>query len=246
MRLFSAGSGILLAVALTACNRSVKIEDPSKPATPPPSPTAATPAATNQGTPQAKIEPPKPAETPKPAATKEASVNTNEVAVIKTTAGEMVAEFWPDVAPNTVANFKKLANDKFYDGTAFHRIVKGFMIQGGDPLTKDPTKEPMWGTGDPGYKVKAEFNERQHVRGVLSMARSQDPDSAGSQFFVCLEAAPFLDRKYTGFGKLIKGEEVLLKIGDTPVGPSASGENSKPLTRIGVESIRIMPASQVK
>jgi peptidyl-prolyl cis-trans isomerase B (cyclophilin B) len=240
-------SGVLLLVALTACNRSVKIEDQSKPATPPPSQTAAaTPAATNQATPPAKIEPPKPVETPKPAETKEASVKTNEVAVIKTTAGDMVVEFWPDVAPNTVENFKKLANQKFYDGTAFHRIVKGFMIQGGDPLTKDATKEAMWGTGDPGYKIKAEFNERQHVRGVLSMARSQDPDSAGSQFFVCLEAAPFLDRKYTGFGKLIKGEDVLLKIGDTPVAPSPSGERSKPMTRVGVESITIVPASQVK
>src|SRR5438309_6796324 len=96
--------------------------------------------------------------------------STNEVAVIKTSEGEMVVEFWPDVAPNTVENFKKLARGGFYDGTAFHRIVKGFMIQGGDPLSK--TDDPMAGTGGPGYKVKAEFNERPHVRGVISMARS--------------------------------------------------------------------------
>ena len=170
----------------------------------------------------------------------------DEVAIIKTTAGDMVVEFWSDVAPNTVDNFKKLAKKGFYDGTAFHRIMKGFMIQGGDPLTKDATKEAMWGTGDPGYKIKAEFNERQHVRGVLSMARSNDPDSAGSQFFVCLEAAPFLDRKYTGFGKLIKGEDVLVKIGDTPVTASASGEPSKPTTRVGVETIKIVARSEVK
>jgi peptidyl-prolyl cis-trans isomerase B (cyclophilin B) len=107
-----------------------------------------------------------------------------KVAVIKTTAGEMVVEFWPDVAPKTVENFQKLAAKGFYDGTAFHRIIKGFMVQGGDPLTKDPAMQARWGTGGPGYQVKAEFNERSHVRGVLSMARSQNPDSAGSQFFI--------------------------------------------------------------
>lgn len=169
-----------------------------------------------------------------------------EVAVFKTSKGEMVVEFWPDVAPKTVENFKKLANEKFYDGTAFHRIVKGFMIQGGDPNTKDTTKEASYGTGDPGYKIKAEFNDKKHVRGVLSMARSAHPDSAGSQFFICLDPAPFLDGKYTGFGKVIKGEDVLVKIGETPVSPSASGERSKPNERITVESVRIVPASSVK
>ena len=99
--------------------------------------------------------------------------NTNEVAVINTTEGTMVIEFWPDVAPKTVENFKTLANKGFYDGTCFHRVIKGFMIQGGDPLTKDPAKEDMWGTGGPGYKIKAEFNDHSHVRGVISMARSQ-------------------------------------------------------------------------
>ncbi|HEX4644139.1 MAG TPA: peptidylprolyl isomerase [Verrucomicrobiae bacterium] len=169
-------------------------------------------------------------------------VSANEVAVIKTTAGEMVVEFWPDVAPQTVENFKALAGKGFYDGTAFHRIVKGFMIQGGDPLTKDPGAEHSWGTGVPGHKVKAEFNEKPHVRGVLSMARSQHPDSAGSQFFICLADARFLDRQYTAFGKLIKGDEVLGKIGDTPTVTGNSGEKSKPTTRVGVESIKIVPA----
>jgi peptidyl-prolyl cis-trans isomerase B (cyclophilin B) len=172
--------------------------------------------------------------------------SANEVAVIKTSEGEMVAEFWPEVAPNTVENFKKLARSGFYDGTAFHRIVKGFMIQGGDPLTKDPAKESRYGTGDPGYKIKAEFNDRSHERGVLSMARSSNPDSAGSQFFICLANVSRLDHQYTTFGKLIKGDDVLGKIGDTEVTTSDSGERSKPTKRVTVESIKIVPADSVK
>jgi peptidyl-prolyl cis-trans isomerase B (cyclophilin B) len=172
--------------------------------------------------------------------------SSNEVAIIKTTEGEMVAEFWPDVAPNTVENFKKLARSGFYDNTAFHRIVKGFMIQGGDPLTKAPSKEGRYGTGDPGYKIKAEFNDRSHERGVLSMARASDPDSAGSQFFICLAHLTQLDHQYTTFGKLIKGDDVLGKIGNTPVARSASGEMSKPTTRVAVESIKLVPADSVK
>ena len=186
------------------------------------------------------------AEKPKKEEAKVVSTNTNEVAVIKTTAGEMVVEFWPDVAPGTVENFKKLAKSGFYDGTAFHRIVKGFMIQGGDPLTKDADKADRWGTGDPGYKIKAEFNAKPHVRGVLSMARSQSPDSAGSQFFICLGDASFLNGKYTAFGKVIKGDDVLGKIGDTPTAANNGGENSKPLTRVGVETVKIAPADSVK
>jgi peptidyl-prolyl cis-trans isomerase B (cyclophilin B) len=166
----------------------------------------------------------------------------NEVAVIKTTAGEMTLELWPDVAPKTVENFKTLAGRGFYDGTAFHRIVKGFMIQGGDPLTKDPGQESRWGTGGPGHTIKAEFNNRSHQRGVISMARSQHPDSAGSQFFICLGDASFLDRNYTAFGRLVSGDDVLGKIGDTPVGTSNSGEKSKPSTRIEVQSIRLVAA----
>src|SRR5213595_786825 len=172
--------------------------------------------------------------------------NTKEVAVIKTSEGEMVAEFWSDVAPNTVENFKKLSRSGFYDGTAFHRIVKGFMIQGGDPLTKDPAKESRYGTGDPGYKIKAEFNDRSHERGVLSMARSNDPDSAGSQFFICLANVSRLDHQYTTFGKLIKGDDVLGKIGDVEVTMSGSGERSKPTKRVTVESVKIVPADSVK
>jgi len=170
-------------------------------------------------------------------------METNEVAVIKTTHGEIVLAFWPDVAPKTVENFKTLAKKGFYDGTCFHRIVQGFMIQGGDPLTKDPAQESHWGTGDPGYKLKAEFNEKPHVRGVISMARSSDPDSAGSQFFICLADARFLDRKYTAFGQMIKGDDVLAKLGAVPTTHAGGGEKSRPATRVGVESVKIVPAS---
>jgi peptidyl-prolyl cis-trans isomerase B (cyclophilin B) len=121
--------------------------------------------------------------TPSPDMSPSPSPSTqNEVAVIKTSEGEMVLEFWPDVAPGHVENFKKLARQGFYDGTAFHRVIKGFMIQGGDPLTKDESMQARWGTGDPGYKIKAEFNKKSHVRGVLSAARSQDPNSAAHNF----------------------------------------------------------------
>jgi peptidyl-prolyl cis-trans isomerase B (cyclophilin B) len=165
----------------------------------------------------------------------------NEVAIITTTEGSMVIAFWPDAAPNTVANFKKLAQQGFYDGTAFHRVIKGFMIQGGDPLTKDPNAEDRWGTGGPGYQIKAEFNDHSHVRGVISMARSQDPDSAGSQFFICDGNPTFLDHQYTAFGKLIKGDDVLSKIANTPTHPP-----DRPNKRIGIISIKIMPLDAVK
>ena len=171
----------------------------------------------------------------------EAKAAVKEVAVIKTSEGEMVVEFWSDVAPKTVENFKTLAKQGFYDGTCFHRVIKGFMIQGGDPLTKDASKEAMWGTGDPGYKIKAEFNNRSHTRGVLSMARSNDPDSAGSQFFICDGAPTFLDHQYTAFGKLIKGDDVLTKIANTPTHPP-----DRPNTRMNVESIKIVPADSIK
>jgi peptidyl-prolyl cis-trans isomerase B (cyclophilin B) len=171
---------------------------------------------------------------------------TNEVAVIKTSEGEMVVQFWTDAAPNTIENFKKLAREDFYDGTIFHRIVKGFMIQGGDPNSKDLAKENSYGQGGPSYKIKAEFNDHSHQRGVISMARSSDPDSAGSQFFICLAPVSRLDHQYTTFGKLIRGDDVLEKIGDTPVTRNSSGENSKPTKRVVIESIKIVPADSVK
>ena len=165
-----------------------------------------------------------------------------EVAIIKTTEGEMVAELWPDVAPKTVESFKTLAKKGFYDGTCFHRVIQGFMIQGGDPLSKDPDKESMWGTGGPGYQLKAEFNKRPHVRGVLSMARSGgDVDSAGSQFFICHGNPRQLDRQYTTFGKLIKGDDVLEKIATTP-----THVPDRPDKRMNIDSIRIVPADSIK
>ncbi len=169
-----------------------------------------------------------------------------EVAVITTTDGTIVVDFWRDVAPGTVANFLKLAQSGFYDGTAFHRIIPGFMIQGGDPLSKDPANEDRFGTGDPGYKIKAEFNDRKHVRGVISMARSGDPDSAGSQFFLMLGDAPFLDGKYTAFGQVIKGDNVLEKIASTPIAANSRGEISKPAKRVEIKSVKVVPASEIE
>jgi peptidyl-prolyl cis-trans isomerase B (cyclophilin B) len=173
--------------------------------------------------------------------TKPMNPRANEVAVIKTSEGDMVVQFWTDAALKTIQNFKKLARSGFYDGTIFHRIVKGFMIQGGDPLSKDPNKENLYGTGGPGYKIKAEFNGHPHERGVISMAREPDPDSAGSQFFVCLAPVPRLNHQYTTFGRVIKGNDALEKIGDTPV-EMAHGEMSKPTKRVVINKIDIVPA----
>ena len=162
-----------------------------------------------------------------------------ENAIIKTSYGDMTVSFWPDVAPKTVENFKKLAREGFYDGTAFHRIIKGFMIQGGCPNTKKGGKG-MPGTGSPGHTVKAEFNAKPHVRGVLSMARSSHPDSAGSQFFVCHGDARFLDNQYTAFGTLIAGDDVLERIATVP---TTGSEKSTPIDRIEVVSVRLVPAA---
>src|SRR5215510_15057962 len=125
--------------------------------------------------------------------------SSNEVAVIKTSEGDMVVQFWTDAAGNTVDNFKKLARQGFYDGTTFHRIVKEFMIQGGDPNSKDPAKENSYGEGVAGYNLKAEFDDHSHDRGVIWMARVPDPDSGGSQFFICLATVHRLDHQYTTF-----------------------------------------------
>lgn len=164
---------------------------------------------------------------------------TNEVAVLKTSYGEMTIAFWPDVAPKTVENFKKLAREGFYDGTAFHRIIKGFMIQGGCPNTKEG-ETGMPGTGGPGWKVKAEFNAKPHVRGVISMARSAHPDSAGSQFFLVHGDARFLDRQYTAFGELVKGDDVLERLANVPTKSGGGGEKSTPIERVALESVKIV------
>jgi peptidyl-prolyl cis-trans isomerase B (cyclophilin B) len=125
--------------------------------------------------------------------------------------GDIVLKFFPDVAPGHVKNFTDLAKKGFYNGTTFHRVIPGFMIQGGDPNSKNPDRS-MHGMGGPGHKVKAEFNSKPHKRGIVSMARSNDPDSAGSQFFICVADANFLDWQYTVFAEVVTGMDVADKV----------------------------------
>jgi len=139
-------------------------------------------------------------------------------AIIETKFGSIELKFFPDVAPNHVNNFIELAKQGFYNGTTFHRVIPGFMIQGGDPNSKDPDKAKH-GMGGPGHQVKAEFNEKPHKRGILSMARSANPDSAGSQFFICVKDSPFLDRQYTVFGEVVSGMDAVDKIVSQPRDP---------------------------
>ena len=134
---------------------------------------------------------------------------------INTNFGNIKLELLPDIAPETVRNFIKLAKSGFYDGTLFHRIIPKFMIQGGDPNTKQSDKS-TWGTGGPGYNIKAEFDSRSHLRGIVSMARSSDPDSAGSQFFIVTSDSTFLDRQYTVFSQVVDGMDVADKIVNLP------------------------------
>jgi peptidyl-prolyl cis-trans isomerase B (cyclophilin B) len=138
-------------------------------------------------------------------------------AVIETSLGEMELELLPEKAPGHVKNFVDLARKGFYDGSTFHRVIPGFMIQGGDPNTRDAKgSRSSHGTGGPGYTIKAEFNDTPHRRGVVSMARASDPDSAGSQFFICVADSGFLDRQYTAFGRVVRGMEVADKIVSRP------------------------------
>jgi len=130
---------------------------------------------------------------------------------IETNFGKILFKLIPELAPETVRNFEKLAKDGFYDGTLFHRVIPGFMIQGGDPNTKTDNKG-SWGTGGPGYNIKAEFSSRSHLRGIVSMARSQDPNSAGSQFFIVTSDSTFLDKQYTVFGEVTEGMDIADKI----------------------------------
>lgn len=134
-----------------------------------------------------------------------------KIATIETSQGVITMEFFPEEAPNHVKNFIKLANSGFYDGTLFHRLIPGFMIQGGDPNTRNGSRD-TWGTGGPEENVKAEFNFRSHVRGIVSMARAQDPNSAGSQFFIVVKDSKFLDRQYTVFGKVTLGMDIADKM----------------------------------
>ncbi|MCC6404058.1 MAG: peptidylprolyl isomerase [Fimbriimonadaceae bacterium] len=141
----------------------------------------------------------------------------DEIVVLETTEGRIAISFFPDKAPNHVENFKKLAKEGFYDGTRFHRVIKGFMIQGGDPNSKELDKASAWGTGNPGYAVDAEFNDTKHTRGILSMARSSNPNSAGCQFFIMDQTSAHLDGQYTAFGIVVEGMDVVDKVVATPV-----------------------------
>ena len=143
--------------------------------------------------------------------------DTPSRAVIETKFGEIEIEFLTAKAPGHVKNFTDLAKKGFYDGTTFHRVIPGFMIQGGDPNTKDPKgSRERHGTGGPGYTIKAEFNDTPHTRGAVSMARSQSPDSAGCQFFIVVKDSNFLDRQYTAFGRVVRGIEVADQIVGSP------------------------------
>jgi len=144
-----------------------------------------------------------------------AVVSAQEIAVIETKFGKIEMELFADKAPGHVKNFKDLAKKGFYDGTIFHRVIPGFMIQGGDPNTKSDDRATH-GMGGPGYSIQAEFNDTPHKRGILSMARSQDPNSAGSQFFIVVKKSSFLDGKYTAFGKVLSGMAVADQIVNAP------------------------------
>jgi len=147
---------------------------------------------------------------------KETKKMSSPRAVLETKFGNITLQFFPDSAPGHVKNFIDLARKGVYDHTVFHRVIPGFMIQGGDPTSKDPAKRRAYGTGGPGYTIKAEFNERPHKRGTLSMARTNMPDTAGSQFFICVADRPDLDRQYTVFGEVVSGMEVVDKIVAAP------------------------------
>lgn len=163
--------------------------------------------------------------------------DTAKVAEIKTTKGDITIRFFPDVAPNHVKNFLDLAQKGFYTGTKFHRVIPGFMIQGGDPNTKSGAPQ-TWGTGGSGSNLKAEFNSVSHKRGIVSMARSQDPNSASSQFFIVVSDSTFLDNQYTVFGQVTKGMEVADAIVNAPRGAS-----DRPNEPVSITSITIRDAS---
>ena len=160
-------------------------------------------------------------------------------AVIETSKGEIEIEFLPDKAPGHVENFLKLARKGFYDGTTFHRVIPDFMIQGGCPNTKEAQgSQGPPGTGGPGYNIDAEFNDTTHARGIVSMARAQDPNSAGSQFFVCVADSTFLDKQYTAFGRVVKGMEVADAIVSSPRDPG-----DKPNERIEMKVRVVEPGA---
>jgi peptidyl-prolyl cis-trans isomerase B (cyclophilin B) len=170
-----------------------------------------------------------------PAPPGKADVPKAPKAIIKTKFGDIEIKFFPDLAPRHVENFIKLAKSGFYNGTTFHRVVPNFVIQGGDPNTKDPRKKNVYGTGGPGWNIKAEFNETPHKRGIVSMARGAEPDSAGSQFFIVVEDALSLDRKYTVFGYVTRGMGVADKIVNLPADEKQNANERVEMTVVIVE-----------
>jgi cyclophilin family peptidyl-prolyl cis-trans isomerase len=176
--------------------------------------------------------------TKKTTSTKEKKMaNGDKVAVLHTDDGDITIRFFPDVAPNHVKNFLSLAEKGFYNGTKFHRIIPGFMIQGGDPNTKTDNTS-SWGTGGSGTNVNAEFNKISHKRGIVSMARSNSPNSASSQFFIVVKDSTFLDNQYTVFGQVTKGMDVADKIVSAP-----RGENDRPNKPVAIKSITVRAAT---
>ena len=167
-----------------------------------------------------------------------ADTGSEPLVEIETPLGNMQLQLFSDIAPGHVDNFLTLAREGFYDGTIFHRVIPGFMIQGGDPNTRGQNKS-SYGTGGPGYTIKSEFNDMPHKRGVLSMARSRDPDSAGSQFFIVVEDSRFLDGHYTVFGEVVSGMEVADRI----VSQDRDARDN-PLQRIEMK-VRVMETSPV-
>jgi len=153
---------------------------------------------------------------------------------IETNLGAIKFKLLPELAPEHVRNFVQLAQSGFYDGTLFHRVIPGFMIQGGDPNTKNPDLKSQWGMGGPGHNIKAEFNSRSHLRGIISMARSQDPDSAGSQFFIVTSDSTFLDREYTVFGEVTDGMDVADKIVQLPRDGNDCPQQEAKMIKIGI------------
>ena len=221
--------GVLL-LALTACANG---KDGAQPQTDTATTTTTTAASETTAT-----QPAQTTTTAAPAAQeKPMSEYENKVAELHTTAGEIDIRFFPDVAPNHVKNFIDLAQKGFYDGTKFHRVIPGFMIQGGDPNTKsgDPN---TWGTGGADTNVKAEFNTVSHKRGIVSMARAQHPDSASSQFFIVVADSPFLDRQYSVFGQVTKGMDVADKIVSAPRGANDRPNDPTTITKVVIRDAR--------
>ncbi len=194
-------------------------------------------STTTAATTEASVPPPASPTTAAAEEKRPMSAYQNKVAELHTSAGEIDIRFFPDVAPNHVKNFIDLAEKGFYNGTKFHRVIPGFMIQGGDPNTVSGSPA-TWGTGGSGKNVAAEFNSVSHKRGIVSMARSNDPDSASSQFFIVTSDSTFLDKQYTAFGQVTKGMDVADKIVNAPKGAQDRPNNPTSIDKIVIRDAK--------